>query len=145
VPDPKPLAYQLASLYQKTAADKSQPMNTDLSAISVTDRRVGVLMPDQEPARSHLGCLHHNLCALLACTENMAAVVGTPPTLAATWFQRRAALLLNCLHRRTPLPLPGFGRIYKSRLAQMWIDHSGLAAAINQINTEAEEPVPALS
>jgi hypothetical protein len=142
-PDPKPLAYRLASLYQKTAPDKSQPMNTDLSAISVTDRQIAMLMPDQQPARSHLGCLHRNICTLLACMENMAAIVGPAANRPATWFQRRAALLLNCLHRRAPLP--GSGQIYKSRVAQMWIDHLGLAAAINQVNTEAEQPVPALS
>ena len=34
-------------------------MSTDQSAISVTDRRVAMLLPEE--TRSHLRCLHHNI------------------------------------------------------------------------------------
>lgn len=140
VADPGPLAYRLASLYAKTATDKSQPMNTDRSAISVTDRRVALLLPQETSA--HLGCLHHNITTLLACMENLAAVLAPQPTEACDWFARQAGLLLNSLYRR--VPLPGFDNVYKSRAAEMWIGHRGLAAAINQVNAQALPPPPAL-
>jgi len=88
---------------------------------------------------------YRRVCTLLACIQNIAAVVGPQPTRAADWFQRQAALLLNCLYRRRPLPLDGFGSIYKSRVAQLWIDHTELADAINQVNARADQPVPVLS
>ena len=138
--DPQELAYQLASLYTKTASNKSQPMNTDQSAISVTSRRVAMLLPDG--TQSRLVCLHHNITTLLACMENLAAVVPQQATSACGWFQQQAALLLNCLYRREPLPV--VNGIYKSRVAEMWIEHRSLASAINQVNAQADMPPPAL-
>jgi hypothetical protein len=138
--DPRALAYRLASLYTDAASDKSQPMNSDLSAISVTGGRVAMLLPER--ARSRLECLHHNIAMLLACVENSAAVVGRPGTEASGWFQQQAALLLNCLYRREPLP--GADGIYKSRAAEMWIGHRGLADTINQVNARAGTPPPSL-
>jgi hypothetical protein len=136
VADPQALAYQLASLYTKTATNKGQPMHTDQSAISVTDRHVAMLLPERR--RSRIGCLHHNITTLLACMENLAAVVPHPATSACGWFQQQAALLLNCLYRRAPLPV--VNGIYKSRAAEMWIEHRGLASAINRVNAQAETP-----
>jgi hypothetical protein len=139
--DPGPLAYRLASLYQKTATDKSQPMNTDRTAISVTDRQVGMLLPSETGRRAE--CLHHNITTLLACMGNLAAVVATEKaTEACDWFQRQAALMLNHLYRREPLS--GVNGIYKSRVAEMWIHHLNLAPAINRVNAETEPPPPAL-
>jgi hypothetical protein len=140
VADPQALAYQLASLYKKTATGKGQPMNTDRSAIGVTDRRVAMLLPVE--TGFYLGCLHHNITTLLACIENLAAAVQQEATDAAGWFQRQAALLLNSLYRREPLPV--VNGIYKSRVAQMWIEHRGLTSAINRVNALAEIPPPAL-
>ena len=140
VDDPEALAYRLASLYQKTAADKGQPMNTDKSAISVTGQRVAMLLP--KATRSRLECLHRNITTLLACMENMAAIVKPQATVAADWYQRQAALLLNHLYRREPLPV--VNGIYKSRVAEMWIEHRDLAAAINQVNAQAQSQPPAL-
>jgi hypothetical protein len=140
--DPQPLAYRLASLYRKTAADKSRPLNTDQSAISVTEQNIGMLLP-QEP-NSRVGCLHHNITTLLAYMENLAAVVPSRTTTACDWFLREAALILNHLYRREPLPDLG---IYKSRLAEMRIDHRGLAPAINRINRinpQVQPPPPSL-
>ena len=62
--------------------------------------------------------------------------------MAADWYQRQAALQLNHLYRREPLPL--VNGIYKSRVAEMWIKHRDLAAAINQVNAKAQSPPPAL-
>jgi hypothetical protein len=138
--NPRALAYRLASLYTDTASDKSQPMNSDLSAISVTGGRVAMLLPRR--GRTRLECLHHNIAMLLACMENSAAVVGRPGTEAAGWFQQQAALLLNSLYRREPLP--GADTIYKSRAAELWIEHRGLADAINQVNARAGKPPPSL-
>jgi hypothetical protein len=99
-----------------------------------------MLLPER--GRSRLECLHHNIAMLLACMENCAAVVGRPGTEAAGWFQQQAALLLNYLYRRAPLP--GADGIYKSRAAEMWIEHRGLASAINQVNAQAGTPPPEL-
>ena len=122
--DPQPLAYRLASLYQKTATDEGLPMNTDQSAIGVTGQHVAMLLPEdtQQPkqARSRLRCLHRNITTVLACIENMAAIVRPQATDAADWYQRQAALLLNHLYRRKPLPV--VNGIYKSRVAEMWIE-----------------------
>ena len=141
--DPGPLSYRLASLYQKTATNKSKPMNTDYTAVSVTDRHVGMLVP-RVPVRRAAECLHHNITTLLACMENLAAVVVTEQvTEACDWFQRQAALMLNHLYRREPLPK--VNGIYKSRVAEMWIQHRGdLVPAINRVNADAQPPPPAL-
>jgi hypothetical protein len=140
VDDPQALAYRLASLYEKTAADQGQPMNTAESAIGVTGQRVAMLLP--KATRSRLDCLHRNITTLLACMENMAAIVKPQATVAASWYQRQAALLLNHLYRREPLPV--VNGIYKSRVAEMWIEQRDLAAAINQVNAQAYPPPPAL-
>lgn len=141
VDDPEALAYRLASLYQKTSADKGRPMNTDKSGIGVTDQRVAMLLP--KATQSRVECLHHNITTLLACMENMAAIVRPEATtVAADWYQRQAALLLNHLYRRKPLPK--VDGIYKSRVAGMWIEHRDLAADINRVNDQAQSPPPAL-
>lgn len=137
--DPMELAYRLASLYTDTASDKSQPMNSGQSAISVTAGRVGMLLPER--ARPRLECLHRNITMLLACMENFAAVLQSQDrTTAYRWFQQQAALLLNCLYRREPPP--GARGIYKSRAAELWIAHRGLAAAINTVNAQAPATPP---
>jgi hypothetical protein len=139
--DPGPLSYRLASLYQKTAQDKSKQMNTDDTAVSVTGQQVGMLVPRITVRRA--GCLHHNITALLAYMENLAAVVETEQvTDACDWFQRQAALILNHLYRRAPLPT--VNRIYKSRVADMWIQHRGLAPHINRVNADTQPPPPDL-
>ncbi|MGO8955767.1 MAG: hypothetical protein ACLQFR_00110 [Streptosporangiaceae bacterium] len=139
--EPGPLSYRLASLYRKTATDKSRPMNTDHTAVSVTDRQVGILVP-RETVR-HAECLHHNITTLLACMENLAAVVvAEQVTEACDWFQRQAAVMLNHLYRRAPLPT--VNGIYKSRVAEMWIQHRDLVPAINRVNGDAQPPPPAL-
>jgi hypothetical protein len=138
--DPAALAYQLASLYQKQATDKSRPMNTVRSAISVTDRRVGMLLPENGfRAQPRVACLHHNITTLLAYMENLAAVVSDQVTEPCRWFQSRAALVLNHLYRRKPLPATN--GIYKSRVAEMWVDHRDLARTINQVNAQ-DQPSP---
>jgi hypothetical protein len=50
--------------------------------------------------------------------------------------------MLNCLYRREPPPEAD--GIYKSRAAEMWIAHRGLAAAINRVNAQAGTPLPDL-
>jgi hypothetical protein len=144
---PRPLSYRLASLYQKTAKGKtakrkSKRMNTDDTAVSVTGRHVGMLVPRITVRRAE--CLHHNITTLLACMENLAAVVRTEEvTEACDWFQRQAALMLNHLYRRAPLPT--FNDIYKSRVAEMWIQHQDLIPHINRVNADAHTPPPVLA
>ena len=146
---PRPLSYRLASLYQKTAKgkkkakSKSRRMNTDYTAVSVTGRHVGMLVPRGTVTVRRAECLHHNITTLLACMENLAAVVQTQQvTDAGDWFQRKAALMLNHLYRRAPLP--AVNGIYKSRVAEMWIRHQGLVPHINRVNADAQQPPPAL-
>jgi hypothetical protein len=115
-------------------------MNSGQSAISVTGGRVAMVLPER--TRSRLECLHRNVTMLLACMENFAAVVPRQGTGANDWFQRQAALMLNCLYRREPPPEAD--GIYKSRAAEMWIAHRGLAAAINRVNAQAGTPLPDL-
>jgi hypothetical protein len=141
--DPGPLAYQLASLYQKTAAGKSQPMNTDRSAISITDRSVAMLLAaDGSLAASRARCLHRNTATLQAYMENLATLLPATTTPSSNWFQGRAALMINSLVRRRPVP--GSSSIYKSRVAEMWINHRELAATVNAINDREQAGVPAL-
>jgi hypothetical protein len=141
--DPGTLAYRLASLYQKSATDKSRPMNSDRSAISMTGRHVGMLLPrDMVRAESRIVCLHHNVATLLAYLENLATLLPAQTTQASKWFQDRAALMTNYFYRREPLP--EINHIYKTRVAEMWIDHCGLAHAVNSVNTRMQPPPPAL-
>src|SRR6185437_3721933 len=116
-------------------------MNTDYTRVSVTGRHVGMLVPRITVRRAE--CLHHNITTLLACMENLAAVVRTEQvTEACDWFQGKAALMLNHLYRRAPLPT--VNGIYKSRVAEMWIRHQGLVPHINRVNANAQQPPPAL-
>lgn len=146
---PRPLSYRLASLYQKTAKgkrkakSKSGRMNTDYTAVSVTGQQVGMLVPRGTVTVRRAECLHHNVTTLLACMENLAAVVQAEKvTDACGWFQRRAALMLNHLYRRAPLP--EVNGIYKSRVAKMWIRHQDLVPYINRVNADAQQPPPTL-
>jgi hypothetical protein len=75
--------------------------------------------------------------------ENLAAVVQAEKvTDACDWFQPRAALMLNHLYRRAPLP--EVNGIYKSRVAKMWIRHQDLVPHINRVNADAQQPPPTL-
>jgi hypothetical protein len=141
--DPMTLAYRLASLYQKVATDKSQPMNTERTAVSVTGQHVGMLLPWSPTVLSRAECLHRNTSTLLAYIENLAAVVVPEQTTqSGGWFQSRAASILNHLYRRKPLP--EINNIYKSRVAQMWIDHRDLSDAVNRVNEHAQSSLPEL-
>lgn len=142
-PDPAALAYRLASLFESSSTEKSRPMNTDASAIAVTGGRAALLLPRaQARAGSRLRCLHHNMATLLADVQNLATLTPATPTVPAAWFQSRAAVVLNHLYRRAPLPETA--GIYKSRLAELWLNHRGLAAAINDIAASVTSPPPAL-
>jgi hypothetical protein len=75
--------------------------------------------------------------------ESLAAVVVTEQaTESCRWFQRQAALMLNHLYRREPLPI--VNGIYKSRVAEMWINHRNLAPAINRVNAQTQPSPPTL-
>jgi hypothetical protein len=140
--DPAADSYRLASLYKKKASNQSQPMNTEGSAISVTDRSAGMLMPADVIWDKRLQCIHHNMSTLLAYIQNLAAVLPGQPTQQCKWFQGRAALLLNHLYRRATFS--DINGIYKSRLAGMWIDHLSLNGAINQLTAREVPPPPTI-
>ena len=75
--------------------------------------------------------------------ENMAAIVRPQATeaLRLVCSDRPPYCSIACTAR---IPLPEVDDIYKSRVAGMWIDHRGLAAAINRVNAQAQPPPPAL-
>ena len=140
-PDPPALAYRLASLFESSGTGR--PMKTDGTGIAVTSHRVGVVRPRaSELSGAKLRCLHQNLATLLAYMQNLATLTPASPTVPAEWFQARAALILNHLYRRAPLPETN--AIYKSQLAELWITHLGLPAAINAITAGESRPPPAL-
>lgn len=146
--DPGALAYRLASLFEKSATDRSRPMNTDGSAISVTGRSVAFVLPRaQTSAGERVRCLHRNMTTLLAYAQNLltlvsgSGAVGVSP--ACRPFQARAAAMLNALYRNTPLP--GADDIYKSRLAELWIGHLGREAAIDAVNARFSSGLPTLA
>ncbi|MDQ4096874.1 MAG: hypothetical protein M3144_03255 [Actinomycetota bacterium] len=140
-PDPTVLAYRLASSFESTAAGR--PMNTDKSGIAVTGRRVGLVLPQGSPeVGAKLRCLHQNMATLLAYMQNLTTLMPAMPTVPAAWFQGRAALVLNHLYRRAPLP--EINGIYKSQLAELWIAHLGLGSAINLITANEANPPPPL-
>jgi hypothetical protein len=60
----------------------------------------------------------------------------------AEWFQGRTALILNHLYRRAPMPETN--GIYKSQVAELWIAHLGLQAAMNAITASESRPPPVL-
>lgn len=118
-------------------------MMTDDTGIGVTSRRVGVVWPRApELSGAKLRCLHQNFATLLAYIQNLATLIPLRPTVPAEWFQGRAALILNHLYRRAPLPETN--AIYKSQLAELWIAHLGLQAAINAITKSESRPPPVL-
>lgn len=142
-PDPASLAYRLASLFGSSASDKSRPMNTDASAIAVTGGRAGFVLARAQPrSGARVRCLHRNLATLLGELQNLATLTPASTTVPAAWFQTRAALVLNHLYRRAPLPETS--GVYKSQLAELWLRHRGLAAAINQVTAGAASPPTAL-
>lgn len=145
--DPKGLAYRLASLFEASAPDQGHPMKADHTGIAVTGGKVGFVLPRGDNAMgAKLRCLHENVATLLAYMQNLSTIVPMKPTASADWFRRRAALILNHLYRRAalrPEKFPPEG-IYKSRVAELWMNHLGLNGIINAITADEAVPPPAL-
>ena len=140
-PDPPALAAGLASLFQANPA--ASRMHTTGTGIAVTDAKVGIVLPRNAlRAGVRMGCLHHNQALLLAMMENMAAVVQPAPSIAAGWFQSQAALVLNSLYRR--VPIPEVNGVYRSRLAELWLRERHLVDAINTASQNLPTAPPAL-
>lgn len=140
-PDPPALAHRLASLFESSGTGRT--MKGDGTGIGVTSRRVGVVWPRApQLSGAKLRCLHQNFATLLAYMQNLATLMPAQPSVPAEWFQGRAALILNHLYRRSPVP--ELNSIYKSQLAEMWIAHLGLPSAINAITAGEAQPPPAL-
>ena len=146
---PRPLSYRLASLYQKTAKgkrkakSKSGRMNTDYTAVSVTGQQVGMLVPRGTVTVRRAECLHHNVTTLLACMENLAAVVQAEKVTDACRLVP-AAGRADAQPSVRRAPLREVNGIYKSRVAKMWIRHQDLVPYINRVNANAQQPPPTL-
>lgn len=118
---PGPLAYSLASLFERSSTDKSFTMHIDGSHLAVTDRRVGIVLPNTlRNAERRQHCLHANMTTLLALIENLRTLHGGTGQY-AEWYGYKADAVLRSLYQRTDHP--SVGSVYKSRLAQVWIDH----------------------
>jgi hypothetical protein len=111
-------------------------------AVNVQGDTVGLAITAQVGART-AGCLHHNYTMLLAYLQNLAALVVTAPTVEAQWFRERAVWMLNHLHRAVPAP-PVYS-VYRSRLAQLWLDERGLAEPIDELAGELGLGLPKLN
>jgi hypothetical protein len=141
-PDPEGVAQGLATLFESTKNEHAQPLKSDQGAIAIDAGRVGMVLPHtQYRAGARLDCLHHNLATLLAYMENLATAPPSSPTVVAEWFRRRAAVVLNHLYRRAPLPETS--NIYRSRLPQAWIDYRQLAPALNSLTMGDLPALPA--
>ncbi|MFI7547455.1 hypothetical protein [Actinoplanes sp. NPDC049599] len=131
-PDPGALASALATLFEDSGGNGAVPLRSRGGAIDVRGEVVGLVLPGDLPrAGQRLRCLHHNLATLLAYMQNLATLTPSSSTLATRWFQTRAATLLNHLYRRAPLPETN--SIYRSRLAEAWINGRSIAPSINAL------------
>jgi hypothetical protein len=139
--DPKALAASLAELFQNEGS--GQPMNSAGSGVALAGDTMGIVLPrNTVRAGGKLDCLHHNQSTLLALMQNHIAGIAGSPTVAAGWYQRQAAMILNGLYRRaTVTGLPG---IYRSRVAEMWITHRQVRSAINALNAQEPKVPPPL-
>jgi hypothetical protein len=121
---PGPLAYSLASLVERSAADKSASMHIDGSHLAVTDARVGIVVrSSMANAERRHHCLHANATTLLALIENLRTLQGATGQY-GDWYRDTAETVLRHLYRRTDHP--SARTVYKSRLAQVWLDSRGL-------------------
>jgi hypothetical protein len=143
-PDPQSLAANLASLFQG-ATGTGLPMRTKGSAISVSASNVGFVQPRNFlRAGPRLRCLHHNQALLLAYLQNLITLVPGPTTFVAAEFQPLAARVLNHLYRREPLQTRSTVGIYRSRLAELWLQKQGLTTKINTLTDRMRNPPPPL-
>lgn len=127
----------LASLLARRFEDEpdpedAYPMRTKKGAVSVRGDTLGLVLPAGLPrAARRLECLHHNATVVLAYQQNLASLLNTPTTTSCAWYREQAAIVLNHLHRRAPLPATG--SVYKSRLPELWLNERGLGAAVNAL------------
>jgi|BarGraIncu00431A_1022009.scaffolds.fasta_scaffold30220_2 hypothetical protein len=110
-------------------------------AVNVHADTVGLAVSAQVGARL-AGCLHNNYSLLLAYLQNLATLVGSSPTSECKWFQERAALMLNHVYRREPVP--PVNAMYKSRLADLWLSERGLIEPINKLAANLALGLPPL-
>jgi hypothetical protein len=125
--EPKGLAYSLASLVEPSATHAGFPMHVPGSFLAVTDRRVGVVLPNSmRDAKRRHHCLHANTTTLLALLQNLLTLQGGIGQY-AEWYGSKADAVLRHLYQRNPYP--STDTVYKSRLAQVWLDKRGIGNA----------------
>lgn len=110
-------------------------------AVNVQGDTVGLAVSAQVGART-AECLHHNYTMLLAYLQNLATLVVTTPTVEAEWYRERAVRMLNHLYRAAPAP--PVHAVYRSRLAQLWLNERGLVGPIDQLADELGLGLPSL-
>jgi hypothetical protein len=140
--DPLTLATQLATLFEGVS-QPGLPLRTAGGAIAVRGANAGlVLSRNQIRAGRRLKCLHHNTVVLLAIMQNLLTLFTGPGSIAWQAYPKLAAPLLNGLYRR--VPPPGATSIYRSRIAELWLQKSNLVDAINLANASLPNPPPAI-
>jgi hypothetical protein len=141
-PDPAGVASSLALKYDGVPNPAvAHPLKQ--GCICVAGTVVGFVLPSRGLVRVEQKhpCLHRNLTTLLSYLQNLMALTPARPTASCQPFQDRAAKMLNHFYRRTP-PKPQ-NTIYRSRLAQLWIDQIGLSPEINALTPDLPAlPVP---
>lgn len=110
-------------------------------ALNVQGDTLGLAIAAQVGART-AGCLHHNYTVLLAYLQNLASLVVTAPTIEAEWYRERAVWMLNHIYRA--VPAPPAQAIYRSRVAQLWLDERGLIGPTDRLAEELGLGLPSL-
>lgn len=110
-------------------------------AVHVHADTVGLAVSAQVGA-GKVRCLHHNFTLLLSYLQNLSTLVVSNPTNECRWYRGRAVTMLNHLYRAEPVP--PVNTVYKTRLADLWLNERGLREPINQVANDLGLGLPPL-
>ena len=127
--EPSATTVQLAGLPKSANhPDSTGSLKTTGGFVVLTGDAVAMTLPRTlADATKRAACLHNNTALLLSTLTSLwpiTQISSTAPLM--TLFSRAARDQLRCLHDRAPLPFSQ--SVYRSRLAQLWLDAQGWTA-----------------
>lgn len=130
-------AKRLFAGHQAPGDVEAHPLKQTEGAFAASSSRVGLALSNGSGAAPRLKCLHHNQALLLGHLLLLGAEVRQQVPAGGLRYQDLAARVLNHLHRGVNLELLDSGApkrlgIYRSRIAPVWLDGTGLSPVVNQ-------------
>lgn len=143
--DVKVEAPQFRSGFRGGGAGTVHLLSRSKGASSTTSGQIGLALADtSKKSPTFVKCLHHNHALLAGHLMSFSSIVSPDISVGVEKYQAWGIRYLNHLHRGVALPDAG---IYRSRVAQAWLEHQNLISTIDAMKSRfySDEEVPPLA